>query len=499
MIETKPIKLSELTTQIRDTLSRSFANQSYWVFADITNYSFKPDKNYHYFELVEKGDKSMVTRINAAAWGEGHLHIRQFEKSTGQQFTNGIYVLIKVTVDYHILHGLKLTLIDIDTSFTLGELEKQKIETLKRLVRECPDFIRMEGGNIITRNRGHILKPVIQKIAVVSSKQSAGYEDFIHTLSTNSFGYTFLVESYFSSVQGENKANEVYQKLLDVFHSKKQYDAVAIIRGGGSETDFLIFNQFNLGKIVAKFPIPIITGIGHQKNETIVDLMAHTSTKTPTKTAEFIIAHNRFFEDNLMILQKNIIIKSQQLFGRHQQILTQSKTMVVNKSRDYISRYLQEMMKINRVVTQNSTAIIHARRNEMVKINRVVTQNSAAIIHARRNEMVSLSGRIIAHPRVIVGNRRHELGQLKSNIDTFKGQFLKNQGGYLKHYASMIRLASPQQTLNRGFALVRIKDKIITNPDDILEGEDITVVLRQTEIQSTVTGKKELNGFPDNL
>ena len=124
-----PIKLSELTVKIRDTLNRSFANQSYWVFADITNYSFKSDKNYHYFELVEKGDTGMVTRINAAAWGEGHLHIQQFEKSTGQSFKNGIYVLVKVTVEYHILHGLKLTLIDIDTSFTLGELEKQKKET----------------------------------------------------------------------------------------------------------------------------------------------------------------------------------------------------------------------------------------------------------------------------------------------------------------------------------------------------------------------------------
>ena len=118
MSETLPIKLSELTSRIRDTLNRSFANQSYWVFADITNYSFKSDKNYHYFELVEKGDAGMVTRINAAAWGEGHLHIQQFEKSTGQSFKNGIYVLVKVTVEYHILHGLKLTLIDIDTSFT---------------------------------------------------------------------------------------------------------------------------------------------------------------------------------------------------------------------------------------------------------------------------------------------------------------------------------------------------------------------------------------------
>jgi exodeoxyribonuclease VII large subunit len=477
MTSSVPIKLSELTTKIKDTLNSTFGNQSYWVFADITNYSFKPDKNYHYFELVEKGDFGMVTRINAAAWGEGHLHIRQFEKSTGQQFTNGIHVLIRVTVEYHILHGLKLTLIDIDTSFTLGELEKQKMETLQRLLRECPDFIRMEGEMIVTRNKGHILKPVLQKIAVVSSKQSAGYEDFIHTLRHNSFGYAFSIDPYFSSVQGENNAEEIFKRLLDVFLSEKQYDAVVIIRGGGSEMDFLIFNQYNLGRIVAKFPIPIITGIGHQKNETIVDLMAHTSTKTPTKTAEFIIAHNRHFEDSIMMLQKNIVIKTQQLFSRQQQALNQAKNVVVNKSRDYLAGYLQEMVKINRAVTQTSTAIIHARRNEMV----------------------SLSGRVIAQPRVIVANRRHEIEQLKNNISTFKTQFLKNQSGYLTHYVSMIRLASPQQTLKRGFALVKIKDRVITNPDEIRKGEEITVILQRSEIFSTVTGKKERNGSADNI
>ena len=378
-------------------------------------------------------------------------------------------------MEYHILHGLKLTLIDIDTSFTLGELEKQKKETLQRLLRECPEFIRMEGDRIITRNKGHFLSPVIQRIAVVSSKQSAGYEDFIHTLTNNGFGYSFFVDPFFSSVQGEANAEEIYNRLLDVFHSKKQFDAVVIIRGGGSEMDFLIFNQSNLGKIVAKFPIPIITGIGHQKNETIVDLMAHTSTKTPTKTAEFIIAHNRYFEDSLLMLQKNIIIKSQQSFSRQQQLLTQTKSIVVNRSRDYLAHYLQEMVMINRVVTQNSTAILHTHRNEMV----------------------SLSGRVIALPRVVVSKKKHELDQLVGNISTFRNQFLKNQNGLLNHYVSMIRLASPQQTLNRGFAIVKIKDRIITDPNDIKKGEEITVVLKKTEIISTVTEKKQTNGSAD--
>ena len=175
------------------------------------------------------------------------------------------------------------------------------------------------------------------------------------------------------------------------------------------------------------------------------------------------------------MLQKNIIIKSQQSFSRQQQLLTQAKSIVVNRSRDYLAHYLQEMVAINRIVTQTSTAILHAHRNEMV----------------------SLSGRVIALPRIVVSKKKHELEQLVGNISTFRNQFLKNQTGFLNHYVSMIRLASPQQTLNRGFAIVKIKDRIVTDPKVIEKGEEITVVLKQTEITSTVTGKKQTNGSAD--
>jgi exodeoxyribonuclease VII large subunit len=477
MSASTPIKLSELTSRIRDTLNNSFGNQSYWVFADITNYGFKSDKNYHYFDLVEKGDRGLVTKINAVAWGEGHQHIKQFEKSTGQLFKTGIHVLIRVTVEYHILHGLKLTLIDIDTSFTLGELEKQKQETLNRLLTECPDFIRMVGEVIVTRNKGHLLKPVIQKIAVVSSKQSAGFEDFMHTLNNNGFGYTFFVDPYFSSVQGEANAEEIFQRLLDVFHAGKPYDAVVIIRGGGSETDFLIFNQYNLGKIVAKFPIPIITGIGHQKNETIVDQMAHTATKTPTKSAEFIIAHNRIFEEKLLSLENTIIIKAQQVFHTGDRQVSQLKTTIVNRTRDYLNRY----------------------REEMVRINRITVNNSGKIIHEKRNELVSVSSRLITIPRISIGNRLNELQHIVSNIKTFNAQYLKNQVGYLGHFVSMVRIASPQNILKRGFAIVKKNNHIITNPDQIKKGDRLMIVLNNGGISATVTDKKILDGSEQQL
>jgi exodeoxyribonuclease VII large subunit len=150
---------------------------------------------------------------------------------------------------------------------------------------------------------------------------------------------------------------------------------------------------------------------------------------------------------------------------------------VVNKSRDYLAFYLQEM----------------------VKINRIVTHTSMSIIHERRNEMVSLSGNIIATPRITVANKRHELEQLVSNISTFRNQFLKNKQGFLNHYVSMIRLASPQQTLNRGFAMVKINNRIVTDPANISKGDEIIVLMKQAEILSTVKEIKEIHGPSDNI
>jgi exodeoxyribonuclease VII large subunit len=474
-----PMRLSDLTGMIRDTLNQRFDRESFWVLADVSDHKFYPQKKNHFFDLVEKDDISgeMVARVAGAAWGDGARSIEIFEKDTGQKFTTGIHVLVRVKVNFHSTFGIKLVLQEVDSRFTLGELEKKKQETIQRLLTECSDYVKMVGDHIVTRNKGHVLGLVIQKIAVVSSKQSAGYQDFMHTLSNNSFGYLFNVDEYNARVQGEMNAKVLVDQLVNVYQSGKNYDVVVIIRGGGAETDFLIFNDFYVSRAVAKFPVPIITGIGHQKDQTIADMMAHTETKTPTKAAEYIIAHNKKFEDGLITLQKNVVIKAQQIFSQRQRILTQLNSIVVNKSRDYLARYLQEMMQINRIVTQNSMQILHERRNEMV----------------------SLSSRVVARPRVIVANKLHELDQLRSNISTFRNQYLKNQQGYLGHFVSMIRMASPEQTLKRGFALVKKGDQIVTDPDQIKKGDQITVILKHNDILSTVTEKRQSDGFTNNL
>jgi exodeoxyribonuclease VII large subunit len=321
------------------------------------------------------------------------------------------------------------------------------------------------------------LPPVIQRIAVISSANSAGAEDFRHTLLNNSYGYHFFIDDYFTAVQGVNNAREFLGKIIEVFNSGVPYDALVITRGGGAQTDFLIFDDYQIGRAVAKFPIPVITGIGHQKNETITDLMAHTQTKTPTQAAEFIISRNRSFEENLLRLQKNIVIKSQQIFSAEFRALAQLNSAVVNTTRDILAR----------------------NKDQLVRINRITTQLSQSILHARKNALVAISSQLLSRPTIILYNRKSDIANLAGNIRTFQSQYLKNQAGYLRHYSSVIKMMSPDNILKKGFAMVRSGGRITSNPDDMAVGGEIDIILSDTQISSTITKKTKYDGSDFNL
>lgn len=446
------IKLSELTGQIHDAINGVFGSVTFWVIGDVTSHTYKPQSNFHYFELVEKDKSSakILAKIGGRAWGNASVNISNFEKATGQKFQNDINVLVQVSVQYNPAFGLQLNLLDIDTSFTLGQFEQQRKETLDKLLRDNPAFIRLEDGQYRTRNSDLPLNRVLQRIAVISSETSAGYQDFKHTLENNTFGYRFQVDDYFALVQGEGNAKQFLTKLIGVFDSKIPYDALVIIRGGGAQTDFLIFDNYELNRAIAKFPIPIITGIGHQKNETIADLMAHTSAKTPTKVAELLIAHNRNFEDSILSLQQQVIIRTFQ--------------------------------------------IMNLRKEQLNRINQVTISSSQNLLHEKHRDILNLSGMILTNPRIIISNKRKDLANLLTNMKSFNRMYFVNQTRYIGHFESVVRLMSPQNILNKGFAIVKVNGTIVSDAAQIVPGTEMTVTLAATEINTKVLSKSTRNG-----
>ncbi len=473
------IRLSELNKQIEAVIENNFNKLTFWVVADITDHSFKEKTNYHYFAFVEKaeGSNKLLAKIAGKAWGAGSTKIREFERITGQRFTNNINVLVRVRVIYHIEFGLSLDIQDVDTNFTIGVIEQQKQATLASLVTNNPEVITKIGDRYLTRNGKIPLPMVIQRIAVVASKTSAGNEDFRHTILNNPYGYKFEIDDYHTVVQNEANAQQFLERLVDVFKSNIKYDVVVINRGGGAQTDFLIFDNYKIGLAIARFPIPVITGIGHQKNETIADLMAHTQTKTPTKAAELIITHNKQFEDSVLNFQKQIIIKSQQTFSHNYQRLTTLNTSIINKSRTFLNGF----------------------KDALVRNNQIVINKTKTLLSEKKNILLFIASTMISKPRIITGNKLNDLSNTMNNIVSFKTSYLRNQRGYLGHLVTVINMMSPKNILKKGFAIVKHKGDVTSNPDVFTHGSEMEVILSEKSIKTTVNSKSDHNGSEFNL
>jgi exodeoxyribonuclease VII large subunit len=470
---TNALRLSELTTLIQGAIDAAFGAKEYWVIGEISGHGYKAAKNYHYFELIEKNDANghLLAKLICGAWGFGATRIGMFEGSTGQKFTDGISVLVKVKMTYHPLHGLKANILEVDYSYTIGLMALQREDTLRRLEIQCSTFIQKQGDAYITRNNQLRMPLVLQNIAVISAKNSAGYQDFIHTIEKNKFGYRIAITPYFSSVQGESNEQEIIDRLIQIHEHKVQFDAVFIIRGGGAQTDLLVFDQFKLARAVAKFPIPIVTGIGHQRNESICDLMAHTATKTPTMAAEFIIAINRSFEDSLFVFQKSLIIKSQQMLAKATSQLSEKKDIIVNNSTSQIA---------------SNTQRLSFTRNQVIV-------NSHNLLSASGKQLSLTISNLLVMPQKILNNRSNELSKAKDYVTAFSRNILKNQRGYLGHFEAVMKLVAPQNLLKRGFAYVKVNEQIVANAKNIGVGKSFKVVMQDAEIGGMVISKNQIS------
>ena len=473
------LSLSQLNGIIQSKLNEAFSMQQFWVVADITEHSFKEKTGYHYFEFVEKDilTNLIVAKIKGAAWGNASQKIKDFEKSTGQRFTNNIHILAKVSINFHKVFGLSLDLIEIDPSFTLGVIETKRQETLLRLVTNYPATIRKVGDEYKTYNSSLELPLVISNIAVISSQTSAGNEDFKHTLINNPYGFHFEIDDYFTVVQNEINAVLFLERLLDIFRSGKKYDAVIINRGGGSQTDFLIFDNFKIGLAVAKFPIPIITGIGHQKNQTITDLMAHTNTKTPTKAAEFIITHNKVFEDRLLSFQQSIVINSQSFLAKQNFVFNKINSQIVNNSRTALERCKNNLRILKQQFTTSSSRIITDVKLELNSKRFAISNLPAMLINREIKEVSRFSPKLIS--------------AFNSKVSTEKRA--------LKSVVALINVISPENILRKGFAIVKSNGEITSDPNRFSPGSEIEIILRSQNIKATVNTKNDYHGNDFNL
>lgn len=291
------ITLYDLNTLVRTTLEEHLPEEV-WVQAELSE--VRVASNGHcYVEFVQKDKRGngLVAKARGIIWRQDWNLIQPlFERTTGQAFTAGLKVLVQVTVTFHELYGYSLTVTDIDPTYTLGDLARRRKEILDRLERE----------GVLTLNKELTLPALVLRVAVISSATAAGYGDFCNQLEQNGARFAFRTQLFPAIMQGDQVEKSIVEALNAIADEIEEWDVVVIIRGGGSTSDLSGFDTYNLANNCAQFPLPIITGIGHERDDTVIDLVAHTRVKTPTAAAEFLIQHAEEAESRLLDLHKRL-------------------------------------------------------------------------------------------------------------------------------------------------------------------------------------------------
>ncbi|MBN1107709.1 MAG: exodeoxyribonuclease VII large subunit [Bacteroidales bacterium] len=293
----KKLSLSELQQIIRDSLYLSLPDH-YWVIAEISE--IKENYAGHcYLELIEKqaDEKSIRARVKGVIWSNRYRFLKTlFTDATGEPLREGMKILIRAKVEYHEIYGLSLLIQNLDPSYTAGEMAVKK----KLVIR------KLEEEGVFNMNRELGLPLLPQRIAVISSEGAAGYRDFINHIKGNSYRYRFVTELFEAVMQGSETEKSVISALDRIAENAHLFDAVAIIRGGGSQSDLSWFDNYDIAFHVTQFPLPVITGIGHDKDMSVTDMVAFRALKTPTAVADFFIESVAGAEDHLNGLAASI-------------------------------------------------------------------------------------------------------------------------------------------------------------------------------------------------
>lgn len=424
------ISLLEFNNRI-SALVNNESVKNCWVTAETTDVMVR---GHCYMYLLQKNEAgNIVAKVHAAIWASIYSRLdARFMAATGSHITSGIKVMVKVSASFHPAYGLSLTITDIDPNFTLGDMVRQRLEILNRLKRE----------GILEMNRQLAMPLVPQRIAVISAAGAAGYGDFMKQLAGNPSGITYYTCLFQASMQGVNTAPSIIAALDRINANAHLFDCVAIIRGGGSTTDLNSFDNYDLAANIAQFPLPVITGIGHERDVTVLDYVANSHLKTPTAVAEFLISFGTSSMNHLSEVSN---------------LLASTVRESVSRQRDRLS-YLANMVP---------TLARHIADSASLSLNRYAT-----VIP------VCLKGRIAAERSRLDADADRLLTAVRNSI------MLEDRR--LQSLSDKVEILSPRNTLRRGFSLTMCNGRIITSASQLKPGDVMTTHFNTDKVKSTV-------------
>lgn len=427
----KALSLFELNNLVHEALEATF-DHTYWLTAELSE--CRVAANGHcYVELVEKDDDSrvLIAKARGNIWRNTYpLLAATFEHETGQKLQPGLKILVEAKVTFHELYGYALNIIDIDPTYTLGDMARKRKEILAKL----------EADGVLTLNKELALPRPLSRIAVISSSTAAGYGDFCDQLEKSP--YRFTTRLFPAIMQGEHVEESVIEALDSIAEEQEAWDAVVIIRGGGAVSDLNGFDTYLLAANVAQFPLPVLTGIGHERDDTIIDVVAHTRLKTPTAVAAFLIERQRDEYETLLQMEKNL--------------------------------------------QQNICRKLEKERNRFEQNGRRYQMATASYCHREKANLLKLTSLLEKQIFQLIQQQQFQLNSLQQVYEKAVATQISHEQIKLASIGKQLALAGPERILKMGFSITYHQGKAVKSASLLKSGSRLTTRLAEGSITSTV-------------
>jgi exodeoxyribonuclease VII large subunit len=474
------LSLYQLQQQVKGSLDDTFS-MPVWVKAEISEMTVNRS-GHCYLDLVETEPETdtVIARCRATIWSYTFRMLKPyFETTSGQAFTEGLKVLLQAKIEYHEVYGFSLNIRDIDPVYTLGDLARQRREIIRKL----------QDDGVFEMNKELELPLVTQRIAIISSPTAAGLQDFLDQLHNNPHQFVFYTKLFPAVMQGNEAPRSIMNALDLIYEYEELFDTVVIIRGGGAQIDLACFDQYELAFTVAQFPLPVITGIGHEKDDTVLDMVAHTRMKTPTAVAEFLISGALQFSQQIKELEDHFIeLVNEQLEENKNRLndAADQLNQLVNK----LIITQQNRLNIAQIQLKNRTEIFLKGQQSELKQLIVGAKNKTDQFVARQSHLLDQSGNELNFVfRGQILKCRNQLNQFQNMAKIRSIETIRAEKKNLNAIQEKLRLVDPQNILKRGYSLTLLDGKIVKSVGQIKEGDRLETRLGDGMVESTVKRK----------
>lgn len=385
-IEEKQVfSLLEVTRSVQRTIAKRYA-RTYWIKAEMNKLNHYTHSGHAYPDLVEKKDGKIVAEMRGTIWRSTYQRINtEFVKYLGEPIKDGISLIFEASITYHPMYGMGLNIVDIDVSYVLGELEKEKKESIAKLKKE----------GLFDRNKKVPFPLLPKRIAIISVETSKGLSDFYKIIRNNPWGYKLEYTLYPALLQGDKSIPSILNQLASIRDHMEEYDVVTIIRGGGGEVGLASYNNYHLAKAVAQFPIPVLTGIGHATNETVCEMVAYKNAITPSNLAEFLLQHFNDFANILRTAEQQIAYRVERKFSVEREKISYNINTINWRSQNLIQR-ANQIIENNKIqVTAGSNRILEEQRRHIANNKMILKLADPITILNKGFAMVWHNGKIV--------------------------------------------------------------------------------------------------------